>query len=97
MTLSLYHWCPGSGVVLDCIDSRSLPPLLLEYFKAFISDATRHFTDIQFEDSSPTDLKTDHRNTALRALCAKTAKSIYLSACLLVCLFVCNKTTLVFA
>ena len=22
-------WCPGSGVVLDCIDSGSLPPYLL--------------------------------------------------------------------
>ena len=22
-------WCPGSGVVLDCIDSLSLPPYLL--------------------------------------------------------------------
>ena len=20
-SLSLFHWCPGSGVVLDCIDS----------------------------------------------------------------------------
>ena len=32
--LSLYFcqfpmWFPGSGVVLDCIDSRSLPPFLL--------------------------------------------------------------------
>ena len=24
MSLSLSHWYPGSGVVLDCIDSRSL-------------------------------------------------------------------------
>ena len=27
--LSLYHWYPGPGVVLDCIDSSSLPPFLL--------------------------------------------------------------------
>ena len=24
----LSMWCPGAGVVLDCIDSRSLPPYL---------------------------------------------------------------------
>ena len=24
-------WCPGSGVVLDCIDSLSLPPFLIHY------------------------------------------------------------------
>ena len=24
------HWYPGSGVVLDCIDSRSLPSFLLK-------------------------------------------------------------------
>ena len=29
MSLSLSHWYPGSGVVLDCIDSRSLHPYLL--------------------------------------------------------------------
>ena len=29
VSLSLSHWCPGSGVVLDCIDSRSLHPYLL--------------------------------------------------------------------
>ena len=47
-----------------------------------MSDATRHFTDIHFEDSSPTDLKTVHRHTVLRALCVRAAKSICLSACL---------------
>ena len=26
VSLSLSHWYPGSGVVLDCIDSRSLQP-----------------------------------------------------------------------
>ena len=25
---SLSHWYPGSGVILDCIDSRSLHPYL---------------------------------------------------------------------
>ena len=29
VSLSLSHWYPGSGVVLDCIDSRSLHPYLL--------------------------------------------------------------------
>ena len=29
LTLSLFHWYPGSGVVLDCIDSWSLPSFLL--------------------------------------------------------------------
>ena len=31
VSLSLSHWYPGSGVVLDCIDSWSLQPYLL-YF-----------------------------------------------------------------
>ena len=30
VSLSLSHWYPGSGVVLDCIDSRSLNPYLLK-------------------------------------------------------------------
>ena len=29
VSLSLSHWYPGSGAVLDCIDSRSLHPYLL--------------------------------------------------------------------
>ena len=29
VSLSLSHWYPGSGVVLDCINSRSLHPYLL--------------------------------------------------------------------
>ena len=29
LTLSLSHWYPGSGVVLECIDSWSLPSFLL--------------------------------------------------------------------
>ena len=29
VTLSLSHWYPGSGVVLDCIDPWSLPSVLL--------------------------------------------------------------------
>ena len=29
VSLSLSHWYPGSGVVLDCIDSCSLHPYLL--------------------------------------------------------------------
>ena len=31
VSLSLSHWYPGSGVVLDCIDSWSLNPYLLWY------------------------------------------------------------------
>ena len=31
VSLSLSHWYPGSGVVLDCIDSWSLHPYLLCY------------------------------------------------------------------
>ena len=29
VSLSLSHWYPGSGVVLDCMNSRSLHPYLL--------------------------------------------------------------------
>ena len=32
VSLSLSHWYPGSGVVLDCIDSWSLHPYLLVLF-----------------------------------------------------------------
>ena len=32
VSLSLFHWYPGSGVVLDCIDSWSLHPYLLKQF-----------------------------------------------------------------
>ena len=31
VSLSLSHWYPGSGVILDCIDSLSLYPYLLQY------------------------------------------------------------------
>ena len=33
VSLLLSHWYPGSGVVLDCIDSRSLHPCLLLSWK----------------------------------------------------------------
>ena len=36
VSLSLSHWYPGSGVVLDCIDSWSLHPYLLCLTKACI-------------------------------------------------------------
>ena len=32
VSLSFSHWYPGSGVVLDCIDSSSLHPYLLCHF-----------------------------------------------------------------
>ena len=45
VSLSLCHWYPGSGVVLDCIDSWSLHPYLLtetlsysQYFNPLYSD-----------------------------------------------------------
>ena len=38
MSLSLSHWYPGSGVVLDCIDSRSLHPYLLLFLVLFGAD-----------------------------------------------------------
>ena len=33
VSLSLSHWYPGSGVVLDCIDSWSLQPYLLSFIQ----------------------------------------------------------------
>ena len=32
VSLSLSHWYPGSGVVLDCIDSWSLQPYYFEHY-----------------------------------------------------------------
>ena len=40
VSLSLSHWYPGSGVVLDCIDSRSLQPYLLS-LKNYFMNTTR--------------------------------------------------------
>ena len=37
VSLSLSHWYPGSGVVLDCIDSWSLHPYLLLFQLCFLS------------------------------------------------------------
>ena len=37
VSLSLSHWYPGSGVVLDCIDSWSLHPYLLLFQLRFLS------------------------------------------------------------
>ena len=36
VSLSLSHWYPRTGVVLDCIDSRSLHPYLLSNSKILI-------------------------------------------------------------
>ena len=44
MTLSLSHWYPGSGVVLDCIDcidSLSLPLSYFVYQKSFSFFSTK--------------------------------------------------------
>ena len=35
--LSLSHWYPGSGVVLDCIDSWSLQPYLLSFSRKVLA------------------------------------------------------------
>ena len=37
VSLSLSHWYPGSGVVLDCIDSWSLHPYLLRLISVSLS------------------------------------------------------------
>ena len=37
LSLSLSHWYPGSGVVLDCIDSWSLHPYLLSCYESYYS------------------------------------------------------------
>ena len=42
VSLSLSHWYPGSGVVLDCIDSWSLYPYLLcNHFRGKLFKSTR--------------------------------------------------------
>ena len=40
VSLSLSHWYPGSGVVLDCIDSWSLQPY---YFAIFLAEKLYYF------------------------------------------------------
>ena len=40
VSLSLSHWYPGSGVVLDCIDSWSLQPYLLCRYNSRYYDDT---------------------------------------------------------
>ena len=41
VSFSFSHWYPGSGVVLDCIDSWSLHPYLL-FLKSFEAKVTRY-------------------------------------------------------
>ena len=41
VSLSLSHWYPGSGVVLDCIDSWSLHPYLLLFCNFSSASITR--------------------------------------------------------
>ena len=43
VSLSLSHWYPGSGVVLDCIDSGSLQPYYFAYGGFFT-----HFQNVVF-------------------------------------------------
>ena len=42
MSLSLSHWYPGSGVVLDCIDSWSLHPYLLSAVSSGLASRCPH-------------------------------------------------------
>ena len=48
VSLSLSHWYPGLGVVLDCIDSWSLHPYLLLWIgtKPFIFYIVRSFDEV---------------------------------------------------
>ena len=46
MKLSLFHWYPGSGMVLDCIDSSSLPSFLLQLNKVNSLDVEAPFSDL---------------------------------------------------
>ena len=46
MKLSLFHWYPGSGVVLDCIDSSSLPSFLHQLNKVNSLDVEAPFSDL---------------------------------------------------
>ena len=43
VSLSLSHWYPGSGVVLDCIDSWSLQPYYLDWI-CFRDNATQEIS-----------------------------------------------------
>ena len=51
VSLSLFHWYPGSGVVLDCIDSWSLHPYLLlctdskTIFQCFVHLSLTHISE----------------------------------------------------
>ena len=61
------------------------------------SDTTRWFTDMHFEDRTPTKLQTVHRQTVFRCLWARATKSTCLLVCLYACLSVRHKPTLQFA
>ena len=46
--LSLSHWYPESGVVLDCIDSWSLPSFLLKARNFFICEYFSFYGQLKF-------------------------------------------------
>ena len=48
VSLSLSHWYPGSGVVLDCIDSWSLHPYLLFLTLLAKIKISRKFPDLHY-------------------------------------------------
>ena len=47
VSLSLSHWYPGSGVVLDCIDSWSLHPYLLSSSVKLLQLCITQYLDIK--------------------------------------------------
>ena len=49
VSLSLSHWYPGSGVVLDCIDSLSLQPYLLRNNFNSLSKLLRYCVNLTTE------------------------------------------------
>ena len=46
VSLSLFHWYPGSGVVLDCIGSWSLHPYLITLVNLYNSYNSRQLTTV---------------------------------------------------
>ena len=92
-SLSLSHWYPGSGVVLDCIDSWSLHPYLLYlYIDSITNEIIQNDKKYKFTPNvSPEELETLKQlwydntiiiksNSLLPLLRPKTKQSILLSS-----------------
>ena len=69
MSLSLSHWYPGSGVVLDCIDSWSLHPYLLSISFVRVTLIILHIQINKFEFQACACLYYEHRSEHA-ALCS---------------------------